>query len=345
MMKTAVIRDDLFLEHDPGASHVESPLRLKVIYNRLDEEGGDFYYPQPEPAGQDLLQLNHGIGYIDRIKATAGKSFSILDPDTCTSRKSYEAACLAAGSLAQGVRMLVDKEIDNGFALVRPPGHHAEADSAMGFCLFNNIAVGAQYALQKLEMKKVLIVDWDLHHGNGTQHSFYDTDQVLYFSTHQFPCFPGSGTVAELGNGKGEGYNLNIPLAGGQGDEEFARIFNELLVPVAREYSPDLILVSAGFDIYHNDPLGAMKVSEKGFAYMTRVLMELAEELCSGRLFLTLEGGYDVYGMSAGIMAVLKELTGAGYLDEKDLEKYRNSKVSLGILEKVQKVAENYWKL
>ncbi|MGM0680755.1 MAG: histone deacetylase family protein [Thermodesulfobacteriota bacterium] len=344
-MKTAVFKDDLFLEHDPGSSHIESPRRLKVIYNRLNEEGGDFYYPGAEPAGQELLRLNHSSSYIHKIKATAGKTFSILDPDTCTSSRSYEAACLAAGAVVQGLKMLVDKKIDNGFALVRPPGHHAEAAAAMGFCLFNNIAIGARYALKHLGMERILIVDWDLHHGNGTQHSFYGTDQVLYFSTHQYPCYPGSGAIAELGNGMGEGFNLNVPLSGGQGDEEFARIFNELLVPLAREYSPDIILISAGFDIYRGDPLGAMRVTEAGFAYMTRVLMELAREVCAGRLFLTLEGGYDLKGMSDGILAVLKELSGIGFLNDSDLKRYRNSNVSLGILEKVQKVAENYWKL
>lgn len=344
-MKTAVYKDDLFLEHDPGSSHVESPNRLKVIYDLLDQEGDGFDYPKAEPAGQDLLMLNHSRNYVRRIEATSGKSFSILDPDTCTSRRSYEAACLAAGSVVHGLKMQKDKEIDNGFALVRPPGHHAEEDSAMGFCLFNNVAIGARYALKHLGMERVLIVDWDLHHGNGTQHSFYDTDQVLYFSTHQYPCFPGSGAVAELGNGKGEGFNLNLPLSGGQGNEEYARIFNELLIPVAREYSPDLILVSAGFDTFHGDPLGAMEVTEAGFAYMTRLLRELAEEVCSGRLFLTLEGGYNLKGLKDSAMAVLSELNGTGFLSREDWERYRNSDVSLSILDKVQKVAENYWKL
>ncbi len=345
MMKTAVFKDDLFLEHDPGNSHVESPLRLRMIHNRLNEEGKDFYYPKAEPAGEELLALNHSHSHIRRIKATAGKSYSILDPDTCTSRKSYEAACLAAGSVVQGVRMLVNGEINNGFALVRPPGHHAEAEAAMGFCLFNNIAIGAHYALRHLGVEKVLIVDWDLHHGNGTQHSFYDTDQVLYFSTHQYPCFPGSGAVAELGNGKGEGYTLNVPLPGGQGNEEFASIFNELLIPVARSYAPDLVLVSAGFDTYHADPLGSMRVSESGFAYMTRALMDLADQVCGGRLLLALEGGYDIQGISTSVMAVLKELSGNGFLSDSELNRYRNSNVSPSILAKVQKVAENYWKL
>ncbi len=310
MKKTAVFRDDLFLEHRPGAQHVESPDRLAVIYGQLDlpEFRDRFLFPGCVPAGREVLGLVHTPAHIDRIGATAGQEFVALDPDTGTSARSYDAACLAAGAVVSGVEMVVNGEIDNGFALVRPPGHHAEADRAMGFCLFNNVAVGARYALDRLGLSRVLVVDWDIHHGNGTQHGFYDSSQVFYFSTHQYPYYPGSGGAAEVGVGPGMGYTLNVPLAGGQGDREFVSILREILVPVARKYRPELILVSAGFDIHADDPLGTMRVTSQGFGAMTRVLMALADEVCQGRLFFTLEGGYSLTGLRDGVLAVLAAL-------------------------------------
>jgi len=231
-----------------------------------------------------------------------------LDADTQTSADSYDAACFAVGALIDGIQCLDQGEIDNCFCLVRPPGHHAERDQSMGFCLFNNVAVAARWARKELGIKRVMIVDWDLHHGNGTQHSFYDTDQVLYCSTHQYPYYPGTGAVLETGNAAGEGFTVNVPLSGGQGDFEFSRIYNELFAPIARQFQPDLILVSCGFDVYDGDPLGTMKVSPEGFAYMTKVMRELAEELCGGKLLITLEGGYSLTGMRDGTLAVLAEV-------------------------------------
>lgn len=293
MRKTAVFRDPLFMAHDPGFDHVESPDRLKVIHEVLDREGvrDNFLYPDFSPASHEIIGLNHTSDHIKRVSNTAGKIFDSLDPDTYTSRESYAAACMAVGALVRGVDLLLDGKIDNGFALVRPPGHHAEKDRSMGFCLFNNVAVAARYALEKCGVKRVMIVDWDLHHGNGTQHSFYDSDKLLYLSTHQFPYYPGTGSLHETGKGKGEGYTVNIPLPGYQRDSEYAAIFNDIVVPVGKQYRPDLILISCGFDIYQGDPLGAMEVTAKGFAYMTRSMVKLAEEVCKGKLLVTLEGG------------------------------------------------------
>lgn len=347
MARTAIFKDDLYLEHDPGYSHVECPDRLRVIYEELSQKASDadFLYPSASPASHDLLLLNHSEAHVDRIAQTAGRRFDALDPDTSTSPQSYDAACLAAGAVVEGVRQLTAGEIDNCFALVRPPGHHAEYDRAMGFCLFNNVAVAARYALEYENLSRVLIMDWDLHHGNGTQHSFYDTDQVLYFSTHQYPYYPGTGAASEVGIGKGEGYTVNVPLSGGQGDMQFARIFNELLAPVTREYKPEIILVSAGFDTYMADPLGGMNVTPAGFAYMARVLKELAEEVCEGRLLFTLEGGYNLAGLRDGIMAVLGELNDSGYLDDAELNRFRNSSDSLPLLDSAQIIAKNFWSL
>jgi acetoin utilization deacetylase AcuC-like enzyme len=201
-------------------------------------------------------------------------------------------------------------ELAGAFAAVRPPGHHAEADRAMGFCLFNNAAVGARHALERLGLRRVLLVDWDVHHGNGSMHSFYDCPEVLYFSVHQYPHYPGTGRVEEQGRGKGQGFTVNVPLPGGQGDAEYLAVFREILLPVALAYRPELILVSAGFDIHRDDPLADMRVTEAGFAGMTRLLRQAAESCCPGRLVFVLEGGYDLPALASGVAAVLRTLLG-----------------------------------
>jgi len=352
MDRTAVYRDDLFLGHQPGFGHVESPDRLKVIYDELDRPGigQHLIYPQFTPAGPEIIGLNHSPALIKRVAETAGRNHDFLDADTQTSSRSYEVACLAAGALVDGMQRIAAGEVDNGFCLVRPPGHHAERNRAMGFCLFNNVAIAAQFALARMGMERILILDWDLHHGNGTQNSFYETSKVLYFSTHQYPFYPGTGALIEIGEEEGEGYTLNCPLPGGQGDQDFNRILNELLVPVAREYRPEFILVSCGFDIYGGDPLGTMRVTPHGFATMTRIVRHLAAEVCHGRLLVTLEGGYNLNGMRDGALAVLTALSGEklgpdlpdfreegkGAAQEGDQPLYLKQAIAL---------AKNYWKM
>ena len=342
--KTAVLKDPLFLEHDPGYDHVESPERLAAIYQALArEEAEAFFFPECEPAGYADLAANHTAEHIARVAETAGKQFDVLDPDTHTSPRSYEAAVLAAGAVITGLKLVAAGQADNAAALVRPPGHHAEADRARGFCLFNNIAIGARYGLKHLGMERILILDWDLHHGNGTQHSFYDTDQVLYCSTHQYPHYPGTGSLKETGTGKGEGYTLNVPLPGGQGDQDFARIMNELVAPVARQYRPDCIMVSAGYDTHVSDPLGGMAVTTAGFAYMTKVLVDLAAELCDGRLVLVLEGGYNLQGLADGVLASLHEMAGEGGLEPAAFTALTQAKRPLPSLDAALGVAKKYW--
>ncbi|MCX5869036.1 MAG: histone deacetylase [Deltaproteobacteria bacterium] len=354
MRKTAVFRDPLFLDHDPGFDHVESPERLKGIYKILDGKplSGCFFEPKFNPASHAIIGLNHSEALIARVSETAGKIFDALDSDTHTSPDSYAAACLAVGALIKGVDLLMAGEIDNGFALVRPPGHHAERNQSMGFCLFNNVAIAAHYAIQILGLERVMIVDWDLHHGNGTQHSFYESEKVLYLSTHQYPYFPGTGSLKETGRGKGEGFTINVPLPGYQGDVDYATIFDDLVVPIGREYKPQLILVSAGFDICRGDPLGTMEVTAPGFAYLTRTLIRLAEEVCDGRLLLTLEGGYNLDGQRDGILAVLGELYGhmleTGYptnLDDDTATYLSREKSSHPAILQAWEVAKKYWKM
>jgi acetoin utilization deacetylase AcuC-like enzyme len=353
--KTAIFRDDLFLEHISDFNHVESPERLQVIYKELDrpEIAEKFVFPAWGPASQEVLKRIHTKALVKQVAATSGKTFASLDPDTQTSPQSYAAACQAAGAVIKGAAMVAAGEVDNCFALVRPPGHHAEADRAMGFCLFNNIAVGARYALDELKMNRVFIIDWDLHHGNGTQHSFYDTDQVLYMSTHQYPYYPGSGGLTEVGSGRGEGFTVNVPLAGGQDDSAYGRIFREVLVPVVKQYKPDIIMVSAGFDTYIADPLGTMAVTARGFAYMTRILVELAAEVCDNRLLVALEGGYNLEGLRDGVLAVLGELTGLedcsdqrfNRLGRATIDQLEQKIVHLPVLDQVRDIAKKYWEM
>jgi acetoin utilization deacetylase AcuC-like enzyme len=351
MRKTAIFKSELFLEHIPDFNHVESPDRLRVIYEQLEQSPLNdlFLYPEFSPASQESLAYVHAPEHIMRMAETSGKTFSSLDPDTQASAKSYDAACLAAGAVIAGMEMITSGEADNGFALVRPPGHHAEANRAMGFCLFNNVAVGAQYGLQNLNMERVAIIDWDLHHGNGTQNSFYTSDEVLYISTHAFPYYPGSGGLLEVGAGKGEGYTVNVPLSGGQDDRNFAAIFKEIIVPVISDYRPDFIIVSAGFDTYFGDPLGTMAVTEQGYACMARQLLDVADEVCEGRLLVALEGGYNLQGLRDGVLAVLGELSEnpacPGKVASEMLQDILDSGREVAVIEQVRNIAKSYWNL
>ena len=346
MRKTAIMKDDLFMEHEPGADHVESPDRLRVIYEQLDkpEIRQNFLFPSFAPVGKDIIGLNHNDAHFNLVAATAGKSFDMLDPDTTTSAKSFDAGCLAVGALVEGARLLAEGEIDNCFALVRPPGHHAESDRSMGFCLFNNVAIAARYAVQKLKMERVLIIDWDLHHGNGTQHSFEDDPSILYFSTHQYPYYPGSGSFSESGRGKGEGFTVNVPLSMGYGDGEYVGIFEKIFKPIALEFGAEIILVSAGFDIYMGDPLGGMDVTPSGFAALTRSIMEIADSCCGGKVVITLEGGYNLQGLRDSVMTVLKELAGLSKTSTTDLLAKADQQTLDPVVKRVNEVHHRYWK-
>ncbi len=346
MTKTAIFRDDLFLEHMKNFDHLESADRLRIIYDELDkpEIADNFIFPEFKKAGSEIIKLNHEAAHIKSLAETAGQPFVSLDADTQTSALSYDAACLAVGAAVNATEMVVSGEVDNAFCLVRPPGHHAESDKAMGFCLFNNVAVAARFAIEKLGLQRVMIVDWDLHHGNGTQHSFYDTDKVFYFSTHQYPCYPGTGDSDEIGNGRGAGYTVNIPLPMGLDDWAFATIYNDILSGVIRQYKPELIILSAGYDIHRDDPLGGMTVSEKGFAYMTKVLLDLAAE-CASPFMACLEGGYDLNGLKNGIMATLNEMRGESILTDKNVMDFTTNSMPIMAMEQTRSVAKKFWNL
>jgi len=311
-MVTGIVRDWRYLNHDMGPHHVESPARLEVIYRMIEAEPAFKILQTIEPreATEEEIALVHYRSYIEKIKETRGKPRVILDPDTSTCSLSYETALLAVGGVLEAAQAIMEKRVDNAFALIRPPGHHAESSRAMGFCLFNNVAIAARWLRKKYGLERILIVDWDLHHGNGTQHAFYREREVFYFSTHQFPYYPGTGHWDEVGEGEGLGFTFNVPLSPGKGDSEYLFIFKEFLTPIVYRYQPQFILVSAGFDIYAGDPLGGMMVSAEGFAALTSQLMALAREVCEGRLLLVLEGGYSFEGLKNGVREILFQLAG-----------------------------------
>ena len=346
MAKTGIVKDERYLNHQMGDYHPESPQRLEVIYDMLKDPDmeGHFKEVPVRRAEKDELLLVHSPDYVARIAATEGKEYTYLDPDTQASPGSYEAALLAAGGLCQAVSMVHSGELTNAFALVRPPGHHAEKDRAMGFCLFNNVAVGARYAQEHLKLRRVLVVDWDLHHGNGTQHSFEDDPSILYFSTHQYPYYPGSGSFSETGTGKGEGFTVNVPLSVGCGDGEYVGIFEKIFKPIALEFGAEIILVSAGFDIYMGDPLGGMDVTPSGFAALTRSIMEIADSCCGGKVVMTLEGGYNLQGLRDSVMAVLKELAGLSKTSTTDLLAKADQQTLDHVAKRVNEVHHQYWK-
>ncbi len=341
MGRTGIVRDNLFLQHKPGPWHPESPERLEAVYRMLDsrDQSRLTFLPGSMASPEDIT-LIHKPSYYLEIVNTAGQEHCHLDADTSTSPLSFEAASSAAGGLIDMVRMVLDGELDNGFALVRPPGHHAEAVRAMGFCIFNNVAVAAAWARKNRGLSRILIVDWDIHHGNGTQHSFYDDPQVFYISLHQSPLFPGTGSVDEIGRGAGKGYNVNIPLAAGRGDGDYLAVFRHLILPLARLYRPELILVSAGFDTYRMDPLGGMMVSLEGFAAMARLLKDAAEEICHERIVLTLEGGYHIQGQADAVGLVLDVLTGTG---SANTELAEENFPEPGIIARVKFGLRNHW--
>jgi len=316
-----LLRAQDFLLHQPGPGHPESPRRLQAVYAALDAGAlpAGVVVEAPPAAPWPALERVHEPRYLERIAATAGQARTVLDPDTVTSPHSYACARRAAGAALRAVEAVVDGEARHAFGLVRPPGHHALPDRAMGFCLFNNVAVAAAHAQAELGCHRVLILDLDVHHGNGTQAVFWERADVLFVSSHQHPFWPGSGALEEIGAGPGRGRTVNLPLPAGSGDAEYLYVYREVVEPLVDAFRPDLVLVSAGFDTWQHDPLGGMRLTTAGYRALYGLFRAWTERHCPGRLVAVLEGGYDPAGMARVVPAVLEVLAAAAPAPAPDL--------------------------
>jgi len=303
-----LISSERFTEHQTPPGHPERPERagvMNAVAARYRAGGGEV--AAPREATREQLARVHDAPYLQRMSETIGQAVA-LDPDTYTSPETHEIALLAAGAAVDAVERVMGATHTPAFAMVRPPGHHAERGRAMGFCLFNNVAVAAAHA-RSLGAGRVAIVDFDVHHGNGTQHTFERDPSVLYISTHQYPYYPGTGAVDEVGTGDGAGFTVNVPLESGSVDSDYRLAFDEIILPVLRQFHPDLLLVSAGFDAHERDPLATMRLTSEAFGAMTMGLRRVAEDVCRGRMALVTEGGYDLQALAASLDQTIHALT------------------------------------
>ena len=308
--RTALFRSRVFHEHDTG-DHPENAGRLLAIdteLERLELLAGRPEFPF-NAALDDILARVHDPRYIAGIREFSAQGGGWLDADTRVGARSVDIAALAAGAGVAAVDAALDGRAQHGFVLARPPGHHATPSRGMGFCLFNTIAVAAAHALTR-GLDRVLIVDWDVHHGNGTQDAFYETDEVLFCSVHQWPLYPGTGAASERGAGNGAGYTINVPLPAGANDDAYIEVFDRVIVPAANAFQPQIVLISAGFDAHANDPLASMLVTERGFANLARRVVEIAADHADDRVVAFLEGGYAPPALAASVVATLAELDG-----------------------------------
>ncbi|MBU4129049.1 histone deacetylase [bacterium] len=324
--KTGLVYSDEYLKHDTG-NHPENSKRLEAILSLLKEKNVLKYLTFINPRKADLKEIEyiHSPSYIQEVREICQGGGGFLDSDTPVSSESFEVALLAAGGVFSAIDRVVARKVtfgdhvptpwsardglygvddlDSAFCLIRPPGHHALREKGMGFCVFNNVALGAKYAQNKHHLKKVLIIDWDVHHGNGTQEAFWHDPSVLYFSVHQYPHYPGTGNIKEIGEGKGRGYTVNIPLPSGCGDEDYVYIFKEILLPIAKEFKPDITLISAGFDAHQDDPLGGMNLTSQGYGALTSLVKKSSKKIVS-----CLEGGYNLKALRESVLAHLDSL-------------------------------------
>lgn len=314
MGKTGLVYHPAFLEHDMGPGHPESPNRLRAIMQRLEESGTAAHLKRIEPrrAEDEWITQIHSPNYVASLNRHAPTEGRVsLDPDTSMSPGSLHAAYLAAGGALAAVDAIMANQVEHVFCAVRPPGHHAEAGRAMGFCLFNNVAIAARYVQKKYGLTRVLIVDWDVHHGNGTQHSFEEDPSVLFFSTHQYPHYPGTGRGTERGKGAGEGFTINVPMEAGEGDDEYHAIFLKSLAPAADAFKPEFVMISAGFDAHKADPLASMGLTEAGYADLTDIVAGIAKRHAHGHILSSLEGGYNLNALAHSVDAHINALVRA----------------------------------
>jgi acetoin utilization deacetylase AcuC-like enzyme len=340
-----VFKDSAMLSHLQGIFHLESANRLKALEEVLaaPELGSHWQAICGRTAEKEELAWVHTPAHIARMAATAGRKLYAIDLDTQTTAASYDTACLAVGGIFGLLDAIMAGPSRRGFAAVRPPGHHAEPDKAMGFCLFNNAALAACYLKHAHRAKRVMIVDIDAHHGNGTQAAFDQSREVLFVSMHQFPCYPGTGNYGEVGQGPGEGYSVNVPLDKGMGDIAFGQVLQRLVDPLARSYAPDLLLVSCGFDLYQHDRLAGLNGTPAGYAMLTRQLCRIADTVCGGRVVFIMEGGYSLQGIRECGRSVIEALCGLPSPEAERLERSAALSAPFATLQKSIALQAKYW--
>ncbi len=342
-MATTLVYSEKYLEHKLSGGHPERPERLKAIVDalRLAKLWGtpSVKVLEPKPAKREDIELVHDAEHIELVERLS-ESEQPLDVDTPVHRNTFELALLAAGGTIDAGREVLSGKTSNAFALVRPPGHHASRARGGGFCYFNNLAVMIERMKREFKLRRVFVLDFDAHHGNGTQDIFYEDPSVLFLSLHQNPAtlYPGTGFVHELGSGEGEGYTVNVPMPPGSGDTEYASVMDEIFVPLTEQFKPDLFAVSAGFDAYSDDPLTQLQLSTSAYGWLTRFVVERAGKLCKGRVVFVLEGGYVLDAVAEGVVNVVKTLTGEK--PPMPVEPRRPS-----VVDELKRVLVNYWKL
>lgn len=330
---TGILFDEQFLDHDePG--HPENARRLRAIIGTLEQSGilSELTTIIARAASDGEIKAVHRTALIEQLQILAYEGGGSIDGDTYVTSDSWMVATLASGAVLRATEAVVQGEVANAFALVRPPGHHATPARAMGFCLLNHVAIAVRHAIDTLGLKRVAVVDWDTHHGNGTQDAFYDDAQVLYCSSHSWPLFPGTGAWREMGAGAGRGTTLNVPLPYYTGDQDFLRVYDELILPAVASFEPELIIVSAGYDCHWADPLAPMNVSVAGYAALAEKVYNLAADVCGGRLVCALEGGYDLRALSACVLATLRVLQGRPDLVEDPLGPHNAPATDIGTI-------------
>src|SRR3972149_1433547 len=309
MQDLAIIYDEIYLTHKPPFTHPENPSRIEALLEKLKQKC--FFEKveliKPYAASEEDILLVHSKEHVNHVKSSIEQNRIMLDEDTYVVKESWNAALLAVGSLIKAVDLVMNKKFNSVFCLVQPPGHHAESSRSMGFCLFNNVAIGAKYAIQKYQLDRIAIIDWDVHHGNGTQEIFYESPEVYYFSLHQFPFYPGTGTENEKGDGKGKNYNLNFPLPAYAKGETYIKIFNEKIIPELITYKPQLIILSAGFDAHKDDPLANMLLIENDYSEMTKIVKQFASSE-NIPIISALEGGYNLNALANSVYEHLEVL-------------------------------------
>jgi acetoin utilization deacetylase AcuC-like enzyme len=301
-----------YLKHDTGPGHPERPQRLEALVQHLlaSPLWSKMSHLRPEPSPLEWIHTVHPERYTSAIKVRCHQGEAILDDgDTRICRESYDVALLAAGGVLKAIDEVMTGQVKRAFCAVRPPGHHAESSTAMGFCLFNNVAIGARYAQRNHGIKRVAIVDWDVHHGNGTQQTFYEDDSVFYISLHQYPFYPGTGSAGERGAGRGEGFTLNCPMGSGSVEKDYLDAFQSKILPALHRFQPELLMISAGFDAHKDDPLASIQLTEESYAHMTELLLEAASKYCDGKVVSVLEGGYNLQALAQSVEAHLKAMS------------------------------------